>query len=415
MVRQFRAGGTIRTFHCYQDCPDVAGPDLQKIVNSALNQLNRLLDDTYNEFVKKYPKVTRPKLYVYVCEQQIDEINAFTDGTDIFLSVASMIGMYSYIRERLDTQKPNGDSVISKGLEVSSEVRVYKNILELIVAHELTHIWHGHRPWKNAVLTAAPTYAINYDDIFSENISIDNSSEEWVNQELRTADILSLQVINGKLVLQNRAEQNYVQQILEVDADCGAICFVLLHLQREIERLIQGINKDSTNDKSKEIRILIHYHSYLLGLLVGASGLMCGFFDKRQLGKPFDRLNKLLSSDHPIHAVRFYKMHATLLGLVHESNPEEGLAEILLSQTDPFAIDIFAHDDDGKDLRNCFWAPAQTKEAQEFIVCLERGWNIIRDSLQTFALLPIPNKYAKEDLQLDIHSYWYDRDGNLII
>lgn len=413
MVRSFKIGASIRTFHCYTECPDVAGVELQTIVNSALKQLNKLIDDTYNAFKTRFPSVTRPRLYAYICEQKIDEINAFTDGTDIFLSVASMIGMHSYIKERLNTKKANGDQLLPKGLEVSSEVRIYKNILEIIVAHELIHIWHGHKPWKEAVLRAGVASAITCDDILSEQITIDDASDDRANKEI-IKDIANLQSRNGYLIVGNRIEQNYIQQILEIDADCGAMSIVLSQLQREIDGIMRS-NLMSTPEKNKsEIRIIINYHSYLLGLLVGASGLMCGYFDKQRVGEPFDRLNELLRSDHPIPALRFYKMHATLLGTIHEFYTEKSVVDILLSQTDAFAIDIFAHDGEGIDIRNCFWAPAQTKEAQEFIVCLERGWNLIRDSLQGHALLTIPNKYTEDDLQVYDELCWYDRCGNPI-
>ena len=414
MIKNIKVGASIRTFHCYTECPDVAGTELKTVINSALNQLNKLLDDTYSVFKTRYLSVTCPMLYVYICEQKIDEINAFTDGTDIFLSAASMIGMHDYIEERLNTEKANGEKLVPEGLEVTSSVRIYKNILEIIVAHELTHIWHGHRPWKKAVLRAGASSTVTYDDILSEQITIDDTCNDRSDEEI-AKDIYNLQSRNGILIVENQTDLNYIQQILEMDADCGAMSIVLSQLQREINEVMRKNLVGTLEEDKREIRSIISYHSYLLGLLVGASGLMCGYFDNQREGKPFDRLGDLLRSSHPIPAVRFYKMHATLLSTIHEFYTEEKVANILLSQIDAFAIDIFAHDDEGKDIRNCFWVPVQTKEAQEFIVCLERGWNMIRDSLQQYALLTIPNKYTEDDLQIDDASCWYDRHGNLII
>ena len=105
-------------------------------------------------------------------------------------------------------------------------------------------------------------------------------------------------------------------------------------------------------------------------------------------------------------------MQATLLAIVHDRYPDESVAKFLLSETSSFAIDIFMHDGTSMDLRNCFWAPAQTKDAQEFISLLDRGWNIIRDSLQKYALTSIPDKYTDDQLKVQEGLIWYDSLGN---
>ena len=90
MVKKMQLG--TKTLHCFSECPDIAGVELQTVINSALRQLNMLIDNTYNAYKSKYPMATRPKLYVYIVENKIDEINAFTDGQDIYIAAACMIG-----------------------------------------------------------------------------------------------------------------------------------------------------------------------------------------------------------------------------------------------------------------------------------------------------------------------------------
>ena len=90
------------------------------------------------------------------------------------------------------------------------------------------------------------------------------------------------------------------------------------------------------------------------------------------------------------------------------------MAALLLSSTDAFSVDIIMHKNQTIDIRNCFWAPVQTKEAQDFIVLLEKGWNTIHDSLQSFALLDIPNKFSAEDLLIPDSLVWFDRNGNFV-
>ena len=109
-----------------------------------------MLDNTYSAYKNHFPQVTRPILYVYLREDDVANINAFTDGKDIYLSVAAMIGMDSYTRERLNTQKFNGEDLVPDDLRTTTQLRIYNYILELIVAHELTHIWHCHKLWKSA-------------------------------------------------------------------------------------------------------------------------------------------------------------------------------------------------------------------------------------------------------------------------
>lgn len=410
MIKEFYFGKEKRIVHCYHECPDVAGIELQTIVNSALRQLNKLLDDTYNVYKTKYQAITRPNLYAYICESNIKEVNAFTDGVDIYISVACMISMHSYIKERLNTDKFNGEKLLPVGLEQSSEIRIYKNILELIVAHELAHIWHRHGVWKKSALQAETLSTSNYEDtVFSETVIVNGEPDMVAEGSYSVANLVS---INGKILLNNPLDPNYIQQILEVDADCCAVQIVLMHLQREVDSIVQKNLCGTEDENKKEIRAIISYHSYLIGLLMGAAGIMCGFFDSQRLGKPFDRLSVLLLSGHPVPAIRFIKMHETLLGLVHQYYSEETVADILLSQTSAFAIDIFMHDGTSKDLKNCFWAPAQTKEAQEFISYLEQGWNLIRDSLQQYALVDLPHKYPQNDMIVDSSMIWYDKYGN---
>lgn len=412
MIKRFRFGDTWRKVHCFTECPEEAGVQMKTVVDSVLKQLNKLLDETYDIYRTKFPKVTRPVLYVYICEDKVDEINAFTDGTDIYLAAAAMIGMYSYIKERLDTEKINGGKVIPAGLEYSSEIRIYKNILELIVAHELVHIWHRHRLWKQLVLqvaTSAPAYCS--DNVFSEYVQIEDVLLEDLDENVPER-LSNLTSVNGKLVLENTVDRNYIQQILEMDADCRAVCIVLMQIQREIDGVAKAHTTGNPTIDRDNIRMIMHYHSYVLGLLVGAAGLMCGFLDNQRVGKPFDRLSDLLHSDHPVPAIRFFKMHTTLLETVHHFFTEESVVNVLLSQTSTFAIDIFMHDGTSMDMRNCFWAPAQTREAQEFIVLLERGWNMIHDSLQQCSLVEIPNKHAEEDLTVYESMIWYDKYGN---
>ncbi len=411
-IKRYMWSNVERIFHCYTTCPVEAGIELYTIVNTALEQLNKLIDNTYNAYKGRFPQVTRPTLYVYLREDDVANINAFTDGKDIFLSVAAMVGMESYIKDRLDTQKFNGEDLIPENLKTTTHLRLYFYILELIVAHELTHIWHCHKRWKCEVLrTRGENTLYTEDDIFSELVCIDKAIYETSKTQI-LSKIESLAIENGYLVCKNRAERNYIQQILEIDADCCAMCIVIGNLQKEMEPIIRAYANDPQKSKNK-FGTIIRCHSYLLGLISGASGLMCGFFDSQRKGEKFHKLSNLLASDHPIQAIRFFKMNVTLNQMIYTIF-DESIAEVLLLSTDAFSVDIFMHKDKVMDIKNCFWAPAQTKEAQEFVTLLEKGWNKIHDSLQSVSLIDIPNKFSAEDLIIPDYLILFDKDGNSI-
>lgn len=411
-IKKFTMGGVERTFRCYTRCPAEAGIELYTIVNTALDGLNGFLDNTYNAYKDHFPKVTRPILYVYLREDDVANINAFTDGKDIYLSVAVMVGMESYIKERLNTQKFNGEDLVPKHLRTTTHIRIYNYILELIVAHELTHIWHNHKQWKKSVLkTGGASITHIEDDVISEKVCI-TDSDVLINSDI--TEIESLSIENGYIVCGCKADQNYIQQILEIDADCCAMSIVVAHLQKEMESIALDYANDPEKSKDK-LRAIISCHSYLLGLIAGAAGLMCGFFDAQRTEASFDKLSHLLISDHPIPAVRFFKMDLTMNEMIYTLFEDADMAELLLSSTDAFSVDIFMHKDQTMDIRNCFWAPVQTKEAQDFIVLLEKGWNIIHDSLQSFALLDIPSKFSAEDLMVPDSLVWFDRNGDFVV
>lgn len=412
-IKKFIMGGVEKTFRCYTSCPDEAGIELQTIVNTALDGLNGFLDDTYNAYKNHFPKVTRPILYVYLREDDVANINAFTEGKDIYLSVASMIGMESYIKERLNTPKFNGEDLVPEHLRATTHIRIYNYILELIVAHELTHIWHSHKRWKDAVLRSDGVSGVHIeDDIFSEKIIIADADYSGA-AEVNIAEIVTISIENGYLVCKSEADQNYIQQILEIDADCCAMSIVIANLQKEMDSILKTYVNDPEKGETK-FRAIVSCHRYLLGLITGAAGLMCGFFDGQRTEASFEKLSILLDENHPIPAIRFFKMNLTMNEMICTIFKDPDVAELLLSGTDAFSVDIFMHRDHTMNIKNCFWAPVQTKEAQNFIVLLEKGWNKIHDSLQSFALIDIPSKFSAEDLLIPDNLVWFDKHGNFL-
>lgn len=405
VTKQFNINGVMKIFQCYTDCPKKAGVELYTIINDALRDLGAFLDNTYNIYKKFFPKVIKPSIYVYIREDCIEEINAFTDGTDIYLSAASMIGMYTYICERLDTKTFDGKEIVPETLKGSLPLQMYKYILEFIVSHELMHIWHSHKKWKICYLKKEPPFFSFEEELLFEKV-LSNISGSDENNTI----IDNLRVENGCLVCEDKKDENFIQQILEIDADCSAMCVMMANLYEEMKSLATNFTKSN----EPKISSIIKYNSLLLGLIVGAASLMLGFFDSRTAEGSFEELKHLLKSNHPIPAIRYYKIKSTLIEYVSELYKDEEVVSLLLSNMDTFSIDVFMHKDSDIDIRNCFWAPAQTKKAQDYIIQLEKGWNIIHDSLQHVSSMNIASRFSFDDLLLVDDMVWFDENGNLI-
>lgn len=412
IVKRFRIGDRMISFCCYEACPDDAPIDIRTVVNTRLGHANEFMDKTYAAYHQAYPNVTRPKIYVYIRPDAIDDVNAFTDGRDIYLSAGVMIDMQSYISERLNTSRYDGREILPEELKVSAHNQIWKYLMELIVGHELAHIWNGHRSWKmNCVVNKISLSGRLMDD--------NDVLDEAVNTILKLdQENISLNNINvfadGTVLLSNNIDRNFLQQILEIDADCCAMCMVVNQMLRDTKKEMEEYVLKHNLSEKDYARGIIFYRSLTLGLITGAAGIMCGYFDSRIPGSTFARLSVLLASDHPINAIRFYKMLMCLHGLVRYYYKDEEIVSALMSEQDTFSVDIFMHKNGDKDFMNCYWLPVQTKEAQEFIVKLDEGWNQIRDSLQRFATLPLMEKIGEHNLRVFDESIWFDHAGKLI-
>jgi hypothetical protein len=117
---------------------------------------------------------------------------------------------------------------------------------------------------------------------------------------------------DGNVTIFNVADYNFLQRILEIDADCCAISMVVNKMLRETEIEMKEYAVKHGLSTSDHIRYSIFYRSMTLGLITGAAGIMCGYFESRIPGAFFTRLSVILSSDHPINAIRFYKMQMTV-------------------------------------------------------------------------------------------------------
>lgn len=409
IVKQFRMRNKLVPFCCYEACPDEAPIDIRTVVNSQLGHANEFLDKTYAAYSKVYPSVTRPKIYVYIRPDAIKDVNAFTDGQDIFLSAGVMIDMESYISERLNTNRYDGREILPEELMASTHNQIWKYLMELIVGHELTHIWNGHRSWKlNCLINKIPSVGrlMAADDVMDEAVT----AELELEQNSIELDCINISA-DGNVTIINISDYNFLQQILEIDADCCSISMVVNKMLRETEIEMEEYAAKNGLSTSDHMRYSIFYRSMTLGLITGAAGIMCGYFDSRIPGSSFTRLSVLLASDHPINAIRFYKMQMAVFELLHSHYQDEEIVSALLSEQNTFSVDIFMHKNGVKDFNNCYWLPVHTKEAQEFIVKLEEGWNQIHDSLQRFALLPLPGKYSDSELKVFDESIWFDHSG----
>lgn len=405
IIKEFSVNDVKRRFRCFLECPEEAGIKLYTIINDALKDLRVFLDNTYNIYKKQFPNLHKPSIYVYIREDCIEQINAFTDGIDIYLSAGSMVGMYTYICERLNTKTFDGKELIPETIKGSLPLQMYKYILEFIVSHELMHIWHSHKKWKSSFLRVATPLINIEEDLLSEKV-LSNITD--LDENNITID--NLRIESGNLVCESRKDINFIQQILEIDADCSAMCIMMANLYEEMKTIVT----DSGERNNHKISSVIKYNSLLLGLKMGAAALMLGYFDSRTGAEPFEQLKELLKSNHPIPAIRYFKIKSTLIECISKLYKDDEVVSLLLSDVDAFSIDIFMHKNGDMDIRNCFWASALTQKAQEYIVQLEKGWNLIYDSLQCVANVNIADKFSPDSLLLFDEMIWFDEKGTII-
>lgn len=406
IIKEFLVNGVMRRFLCYSECPKEAGIELYTIINDSLKDLRTFLDNTHNIYKNQFPNLQKPSIYVYIREDSIQQINAFTDGVDIYISAGSMVGMYTYICDRLNTRTIYGEELVPEAIRGSLPLQIYKYILEFIASHELMHIWHGHKKWKSRFLKSSSSFHVDDEELLFEKVLSNITALDENN-----IAVDNLRMENGCFVYENQRDVNFVQQILELDADCSAMCVMMANLCEEMKIVVT----DFDEAKKHKISSIMKYNSLLLGLIMGAAALMIGYFDSRTATGSFDQLGELLKSDHPIPAIRYYKVKSTLIEYISKIYKDEGVISLLISDLDAFSIDIFMHKNGDMDIKNCFWASAMTPKAQDYIILLEKGWNVIHDSLQEEADMNIADKFSSDDLMLIDDMVWFDDNGNPVI
>jgi len=415
MVKKtFPINGEDKVHYCYTICPREAGIELYTIINTELAELNAYLDRVYTAYKKVYPKVTRPKLYVYLRDDNNIAPDGFTEGVNIYLSASIMFALFEYVDEHINHAAVDWEKLMPAPLKENLPLQIYDRLLKIVVSHELTHIWHCHIKWmKSAGMFGDAMTNCNQDDIFFEMVKAVETDGERVGEGYMPG-IDNLVIKEGKIYCNSKEKSNYIQQILEIDADCCAMSLVLNDLQRDMASLAKLYVEEPEKHK-KDINAVIACHRYLLGTVCGASALMFGYFDRKRCERPFECLSKMLDEVHPIPAIRFLRMDAVMRQMVHERFEDKEVERYLLDYTYIFAAQIFM--DNGKtiDLKSCFWAPAMTEQAQIMIAELQNGWNAIHDSLQKSALMPLPGKFDPEELLVPNDLFWYDDKGNDII
>ena len=404
--KQFLFDNKLINVYCYDRVPTDQPEDIQVVLNHGLDVANQLIEYVYNLYRPQYAQLTKPNVFLCFREDNIADINAFTDGKDIYLEAGIIVGMNSYISERLTTDRYDGSKLFMENLETASKLKIQDYLLELIVAHELTHIWHNHKTWKNNELKIGTSSNVFINDIFQEKAG--SSDDTFIEAAINIDSLFSLTNI------QTKVQYNFVQQILELDCDCCAVSIIINKMLQETE--LECATSATTHgfDQNKHMNFSIWYRSNLIGFILAASGLMCGFFNRRYQTNSFASLNNLLSSGHPIPAIRFYKMQLTINTMLYNYYEYEEIVSRLLREENTYSIEIFMHQNGIKNINNCFWLPVYTQEAQKHISLLEAGWNIIHDSLQKYSIIKLPSKFTLEDLEIPPENIWFDKSGKLI-
>ena len=405
-TKTIRDGSENKTLFCYDKVPENQPVEMQVVFNSCLKTANDFIEYAYSRYKQFFHKITRPNVYLCFDPDDVSVINAFTDSVDIFIYGAAFIGMESYISERLSTDNTDGSKIFIEGMEGASRKKISEFLIEIIVAHELIHIWHSHGIWKRTVLPLKESDSED-NSIFDEVICLSNDSDS-------PAFPLISDGLFGDL---SPNQRNLIQQVLEIDSDCGAINLVLKKIIDEAAPIVREATQEEGKEKQRKLDFSIFYQRKLIGFLVAASGLMCGFFDRELFaGDYFKSLHYLNSISHPIPSIRFYKMKLTINTVLYSIFGEEQIVSALLEDDYTFRTEIFSHDSDGhKDTLNCFWAPVFTQEAQEHIVKLEEGWNIIHDTVALCSKMVVPDIFSAESMEIPMGNILFDSNGHRML
>lgn len=387
---------------CYKKVPDDQSIEMKTVFNACLKIANDFVDFAYEINKTRFPKIAKPEIYLCLLENDIKRINAFTDGKDIYLYAAIFLGMNDYIDERLDTINPDGSSIFAKGLETDSKLKIQQYLIEIIVAHELIHIWHNHMVWRIKYLPIENTKLSTLEEV------------NLINDDYSSVDFPELQTELFNILYPN--QNNLIQQVLEMDSDCGAINLVMQRLFNEIAPHIREAETFEGQDKDKRIKSTVWYQRNMIGFIIAAAGLMCGFFDRKLYsGDYFRSLQFLNSGTHPLPSIRFYKMKLTINTVLFHMYQDEGIVDDLLEDEFTFRNTIFSHNQSGeKSDLNCFWTPVFTQVAQEHVVKLEKGWNTIRDSIEKVAFFAVAPSYSEESLAIPEENIIFDSNGEWI-
>lgn len=273
---------------CYESVPEDQSIETRTVFNHCLKVARDMIDYAYNTFKPQFPKITKPNVYLCFLPNDVTVVNAFTDGKDIYMFGAVFLGMESYINERLDTLMEDPE-IFLEGLEAESKRKIRENLIELIVSHELMHIWHGHVQWMNTIMPISGNE--KKAEIIDEAITYSDNFKSVGFPELE-AGLFRIVEPNQEMLL---------HQVIEIDSDCGAITLMMMKLFNEVAPYIRKVTEASDEERKNIINSTALYQQKSIGLIIAAAGLMCGYFDRRMFGgNHFASLKYLNSGDHPL-------------------------------------------------------------------------------------------------------------------
>ena len=405
-IKKFDYKGKLTEFYCYDMIPENGPFEAVFVLKHYLNLANNFIEETYKIYKDKFPKLVKPKVYLCFYNEDFKDINAFTDGVDIYILVGLLFGMDKYINERLSTMKSNGESLLLKGYEDASKALVYDYIIELVIAHELIHVWHRHKLWKKMNIK------FNYNKCSITEIIEENSTiSECNDDDIENCVLLE---IDNYFILENDMQYNLIQQVLELDSDCLGISLVVDKMLRKTQiEYNESVNYQKI-EENKRYAALTFSRSQLIGYITLAAGLMLGYFNNQYENNQFNSLNALYVTNHPINAIRFFLMEITIFQLIHNCFIQKETKEILLKETKYYSVDTFSHKNGIRKIQHCFWAPVYTEIAQTHIIGLKKIWNQIQESLSKYSIFEIYDKFSESDMALVEEAVWFDNEGNRI-
>lgn len=355
----------------------------------ALIMMNDCLDYIYDLMKKDYPKIFKPEVYL----SNSDACNAAAwQGKTIIIYAGLVLCMADFIEKKYTPELMKSYKVF-QGVShemILSGIRVY--FWRYIVLHELYHIWHQHRLWKQLYRFNEKGKVVKkIKDVDGNDLTQFHIENEENTSETET--VLSL--IN---ISETERSDYLTQQACELDADSSAINMLISMMMCEIDA-------GKVLREEREIYICNE-----MGFLMAALAAAFSFFDGNA-GAKFECLAGLENSTHPLPAIRMCYAEEIADACLSCYFMDIKECRSLKVEWRKVICDVEADYKGHVDMGQVFYYTAYTEKAQRHLCNLKHRMADMHDTMAPLSLANFAMKLEEEDMEFLPSFVWFTEDG----